>query len=410
MNIQMIYIGSALIILLVIVILASLFLSRKNRLRLYALLIGGAILVWGYVTFTLNFLPSAYTLETYATDLDQPVFALSAPGDLERFFVIEKAGRVLIYRDGEQQAPPFLDITDRVVSDGGEQGLLSLAFHPDFQQNGLFYVYYTLLGAGLGDTVIERYQLSAEDPDTADSDSGQLLLQIEQPDTHHNGGMIAFGPDGYLYTGIGEADSSGSGVQDLSNLWGTMLRLDVDGDFPYSIPPTNPFIDVPDARPEIWSYGLRNPWRFAFDSQTGDLFIADVGGSEREEVNFQPTGEGGSNYGWRLFEGTLSLTDTYPADLVMPVAEYDHKALGGCSIIGGYVYRGRALPDLQGKYLFGDFCTGFIWTLTEENDQFNMERLLREEEMRLSSFALDGAGEIYLLDVAFGTIYKLVEK
>jgi glucose/arabinose dehydrogenase len=187
--------------------------------------------------------------------------------------------------------------------------------------------------------------------------------------------------------------------------------LDVDGEFPYGIPSTNPFINVPEARPEIWSYGLRNPWRFAFDSEKGDLYIADVGRADREEINFQPAGEGGSNYGWRLFEGTLSLTDTYPEDLVMPVAEYDHKALGGCSIIGGYVYRGQALPDLQGKYLFGDFCTGFVWTLTrEENDQFRMDRLLREEDMRLSSFALDAEGEIYLLDVAFGTIYKLVEK
>lgn len=411
MSIQFIYIGTALVILLVIVVLASLFLPRKTRLWLYVVLILGALGVFGYVTFNLNLLPSPYKLDLYASGLDQPVFALFAPGDSERFFVVERAGRVLILRNGVSQETPFLDITDRVISDGGEQGLLSLAFHPNFQENGFFYVYYTLLGAGKGDTVLERYQLSADNADQADPDSGLLLLQIEQPDTHHNGGLVAFGPDGYLYVGVGEGESGGPGAQDLSNLWGSILRLDVDGDLPYAIPADNPFINVPEARPEIWSYGLRNPWRFAFDGQTADLYIADVGGLEREEINFQPAGEGGSNYGWRLFEGTLALTDTSPADLVMPVAEYDHKALGGCSVIGGYVYRGQALPDLQGKYLFGDFCTGFIWTLTQEEDgRFQMERLLRQEDMRLASFALDAEGEIYAIDVAFGTIYKLVKK
>jgi glucose/arabinose dehydrogenase len=409
MNIRFVFVGTALAILLIIVVLASLFLPRKTRLWLYAILILGAAGVWGYVTFNLNFLPSAYALEPYASGLNQPVFALFAPGDNERFFVVEKPGTVVILRNGVKEDLPFLDITDRVVSEGGEQGLLSLAFHPDFQQNGLFYVYYTLEGAGVGDTVLERFQVSAVNPNIADPDSRMLLLQIEQPNTHHNGGLIAFGPDGYLYVGVGEADSDSKGVQDLSSLWGTMLRLDVDGDLPYAIPPDNPFVDVSNARPEIWSYGLRNPWRFAFDPQTAELYIADVGGSEREEINIQPAGEGGSNYGWRLFEGTLALTETYPADLVMPVAEYDHKALGGCSIIGGYVYRGQTLPDLQGKYLFGDFCTGFVWTLTkEENGRFRMDRLLRREEMRLASFALDAEGEIYALDVAYGIIYKLV--
>ena len=409
MNIRLVYVGSALAVLLVIVIVASLFLSRKTRLWLYTILILGAAGVWGYVTYNLKFLASPYALEVYVSDLDQPVFALSPPGDDERFFVVERPGRILILRDGVKQEMPFLDITNRVVSDGGEQGLLSMAFHPDFIENGRFYLYYTLVDAGVGDTVIEQYQVSATNPDAADPNSAIMLMQIEQPDTHHNGGIIAFGPDGYLYAGVGESDSEGEGPQDLSNVWGSILRLDVDTGTPYAIPPDNPFINTPNARPEIWAYGLRNPWRFAFDAKTGDLYIADVGGSQREEVNFQPAGVGGANYGWQLVEGTYVRVETDRTDLVAPVYEYDHKALGGCSIIGGYVYRGQAMPDLQGKYIFGDFCTGFIWSLTQEEDgRFITDRLLRQEDMRLASFAVDSDGEIYAFDVAHGLIYKLV--
>lgn len=412
MNIRTMYVGGALAILLVIVLLASLFLSRRSRLWLYTILILSAVGVWGYTTYNLKFLVTPYSLEVYASGFFQPVFAAAPPGNDGRLFVIERAGKIIILQDGVQQETPFLDITDKVVSDGGEQGLLSMAFHPQFAENGRFFIYYTRLGAGIGDTFLEQYQVSANDPQTADPNSAITLLQIEQPDTHHNGGQIAFGPDGYLYLGIGEADSNQrGGPQSLSSLWGKLLRLDVDRDMPYAIPPDNPFVNTPEARPEIWAYGLRNPWRFAFDSQTGDLYIADVGNTAREEIDFQPAGVGGSNYGWNLFEGTEEVEAADKTDLIMPIYEYDHKALGGCAIIGGYVYRGQEHPDLQGKYLFSDYCTGFIWALTNEGDgRFTVNRLLRQEQINVSSFAVDQNNEVYIVDIRNGALYQLVSK
>jgi len=317
------------------------------------------------------------------------------------------------------QETPFLDIQDRVTAEGGEQGLLSLAFHPDFQQNGTFYVYYTQID---NDTILERYQVSPDNPDVADPDSGVELLTIPQISTHYNGGTVLFGPDGYLYLSIGSGgdkkEGAAAATQDLTNYLGTIIRLDVnDPSLPYQIPEDNPFVNDPEALPEIWAYGLRNPWRMSFDVETGALYITDVGGSEREEVNYQPPGaSGGVNYGWPWFEGNLKremagAESINADDFVFPVTDYDHLALGGCSIIGGDVYRGKALPQLQGKYLYGDFCTSFVWALEiKEDGSGDVETVLRDQTVQLASLATDGAGEMYLIDIGGGRMLKLVEE
>ncbi|NJN53944.1 MAG: PQQ-dependent sugar dehydrogenase [Anaerolineae bacterium] len=340
------------------------------------------------------------------------------PDDTDRFFVVSRTGVIHIMADAVLQEPPFLDISQQVASEGTEQGLLSVAFHPDFAQNNTFYVYYTQQLNN--DATLVRYQTLPNNHDIADLNSALPLLTIPQIDTHHNGGTLLFGPDGYLYLSVGNGGDKNMNAQataqDLSNYLGTILRLDVsDLNVPYQIPPDNPFLNVPGALPEIWAYGLRNPWRMAFDAQTGDLYIADVGESTREEVNFQPAGHGaGANYGWPWFEGsaTTAAEDVDAInrdDFVFPITDYDHLALGGCSVIGGDVYYGQALPELTGKFLFGDFCSGFVWALeVAEDGQGKVKTLLRDPAIRQSAFATDGDGEMYLLDVATGNMYKLV--
>ncbi|MFO0983124.1 MAG: PQQ-dependent sugar dehydrogenase [Planctomycetota bacterium] len=300
-----------------------------------------------------------------ASGLSQPLFLGSPPGDLERVFIVEQGGVIKILRAGTVLPTPFLDIHARILA-GGERGLLGLAFHPSYASNGQLFVNYTR--AGDGATVVARFSVSA-DPDVADPTSEVVILTIAQPYANHNGGMIAFGPgDGYLYIGMGDGGSGNDPegrAQDGGVLLGKMLRIDVDGGSPYVSPPDNPFFGPGDPLDEIWALGVRNPWRFSFDRFTHDLYIGDVGQSDREEVDYEPAQSGGENYGWRCMEGGrctgLTGCSCNDPDLVVPIHEYTHA--DGCAITGGYVYRGCAVPSLQGTYFFGDYCSARIWSL-----------------------------------------------
>ena len=320
-----------------------------------------------------------------------------------RLFVVEQAGRVRIVRNGQLDATPLLDISDRVRC-CGERGLLGIALPPNFAQKGYFYLNYTTEALGQLQTRISRFHLSA-DTDIADPDSEQIVLVYDQPHSNHNGGGLAFGPDGFLYIGAGDGGSSGdpqNRAQNLSDILGKMLRIDVETGNPttYTVPASNPFVGQTNALPEIWAYGLRNPWRYSFDRQTGDLFIADVGQNAWEEIDFQPAASsGGENYGWRITEGTHCYNPN-PCDktgLVLPIAEYDRD--NGRSVTGGFVYRGAAWPALQGIYLYGDYVTGNIWGLRPVDGRWE-NRLLLDSSHNISSFGQDGAGEIYVIDHA----------
>lgn len=342
-------------------------------------------------------------LKPWLKGLDSPVGLVYPNDGSGRLFVVEQSGRIRVVQNGQLLPEPFLDLTDRVVS-GGERGLLAVAFHPNYRENGLFFVNYT--GAE-GHTRVARYRVSAADPNRADPGSGEVILLVEQPYANHNGGDTKFGPDGYLYIALGDGGAGGdphNHGQNLESLLGKLLRIDVDGSTPYGIPPDNPFVSRP-GRDEIWAYGLRNPWRFSFDRQTGDLYIADVGQNRLEEINFQPASSGGGqNYGWNIYEARERFKQGEAANPVFPVAQYTHDE-GGCSITGGYVYRGQEIPWLQGAYLYGDYCTGKIWALSRQDGEWK-SRLLLETPHRISSFAEDQAGELYVVHHG-GEVYKL---
>jgi glucose/arabinose dehydrogenase len=351
------------------------------------------------------------SLQKIAGDLNRPVGMANAGDGSQRLFVLEKQGTIRIFDNGGLLPSPFLDITERVGSTASEQGLLGLAFHPDYANNGLFFVNYTNLN---GDTTISRFQVTG-DPSQADPDSEQILLTLAQPAGNHNGGNLVFGPDGYLYIGTGDGgaanDQFGNG-QNGQTLLGAMLRIDVDGGDPYGVPADNPFVGDPAVLDEIWAIGLRNPWRYSFDLKTGDLYIADVGQNLYEEVNVQPADSaGGENYGWPIMEGFHCFSPAQNCDqsgLVMPVVEYDHGL--GCSITGGFVYRGSAFPALDGIYFFGDYCTGRIWGLAQFPDGTWLVRELLQQGIQLSSFGQDESGEVYALDMGGGTLYQITAK
>ncbi len=338
--------------------------------------------------------------------LEQPLYIAHAGDGSGRLYIVEQPGRVRVLEEGSLLPEPFLDLTDRVLSRGDEQGLLGLAFAPDFPESGVFYVHYT--GRPDGRTVLARYRLQDGNPRRGDAGSEEVLLTVEQPYANHNGGALLFGPDGYLYLALGDGGSAGdpgNHAQDLGSLLGKILRLDVSQPGPYRIPPDNPFAGGP-GREEIWAYGLRNPWRISFDRATGDLYIADVGQNTVEEVNFQPADSpGGENYGWRVWEGSRRFAQGEAPGAVFPVAEYTH-AEGGCSITGGYVYRGEAIPELTGTYLYGDYCTGYIWGLRKQDGQWETARLL-DSELNITSFGEDEAGEVYVVHRR-GAVYRIV--
>lgn len=349
--------------------------------------------------------------EPVATGLSSPLGLVHAGDGSGRLFIVEQTGRIKIFDGTAVLATPFLDVS-ALVSCCGERGLLGLAFHPDYRTNGIFFVHYTNTA---GNTTLVRYRVSSN-PNVADAASAQIILNVTQPFANHNGGQIAFGPDRFLYIGLGDggdAGDPGNRAQNLGTLLGKILRIDVDNGTPYAIPATNPFRSTQAALPEIWAYGLRNPWRFSFDRQTGDLFIADVGQSAREEVNFQPAGSpGGQNYGWRLMEGTACFnpsTGCNNGTLTLPILDYDHSL--GCSITGGYRYRGRRFPQYAGRFFYGDFCSGRIWAAAQSGATWSTTELM-DTTLSITSFGEDEGGELYVVHYgsgADGTVQRLTE-
>jgi glucose/arabinose dehydrogenase len=348
------------------------------------------------------------TVITIATGINTPVDLQQPRDGTSRLFVVEKAGTIRIVQNGTVQAVPFLDITSKVDSLPGEMGLLGLAFHPGYAQNHRFFVHYDRDVNGQLQSVISEFAASTSDPGRADPSSEHILLTVNQPFTNHKGGQMAFGPDGFLYIALGdggsEGDPQGNG-QNRQTLLGKILRINVDATAPgtqYAIPADNPFLDR-SGLPEIWAYGLRNPWRFSFDRYTGRLFAGDVGGDQREEVDII---ERGANYGWNIMEGSLCLNPPSGCNstgLILPIAEYDHSE--GNAIIGGYVYAGNAIPSLQHAYVFGDLGTGKIWTLRETSTGSWNRTLLLNANAQISSFGQDEAGEVYILQLS-GTVLR----
>jgi glucose/arabinose dehydrogenase len=353
-------------------------------------------------------------LDPVASGLNAPLAVVDAGDGSGRLFVVEQPGRIRIVRDGVVADIPFLDITRRVRS-GGEQGLLGLAFAPDFPTDPRLYVDYTDLD---GNTVIASFRVPTATPDQADPDSERILLHIDQPFPNHNGGALAFGPDGDLYVGMGDGGSGGDPLgngQSLTTLLGKVLRIrpgatDLTGPA-YSIPPDNPFANDTPAKPEILAYGLRNPWRFSFDRTTGDLWIGDVGQGAWEEVDVIRATEprtAALDFGWNVMEGRhcYDATGCRQDGLTLPVAEYSHDQ--GCAIVGGYVGRDRAEPTLDGGYLFGDDCSGNVWALDAAHPESVDPVLVLETDHQISSFGEDEAGRLYLTDLAAGQVLRIV--
>jgi glucose/arabinose dehydrogenase len=350
------------------------------------------------------------SLELVVDGLEQPLYLTSPPGDSQRLFVVERGGTIDIVRGGAVVATPFLDISDKVATAGEEQGLLGLAFHPLYGTNGFFYVSYTR--ASDNSVRIERYTVSAN-ADVANEASAFPILTVSHPNQNHNGGMLAFGPDDKLYIGLGDGGTGSSETaQNFGSLLGSILRIDVDGGSPYAVPSDNPFVGVAGRRPELWAKGLRNPWRFSFDRDNGDLVIADVGEATLEEIDFQPASSaGGENYGWDTMEGSACFdppSGCTTTGLVLPIHEYGRSE--GCSITGGYVYRGTAHPDLAGRYFFSDFCASLLKSVslsggaaTDEVEHDDATGLAG-----VSSFGEDAAGELYVLSMFAGTVHRIV--
>jgi glucose/arabinose dehydrogenase len=381
------------------------------------------------------------SFQEVVSGLSSPVHLTNAGDGSGRLFIVEQAGMILIYKNS-LLSQPFLDISDRVRSPasggGNEEGLLSVVFPPGFGSTvNHFYVYYTNKN---GDNQVSRYDMSA-DPNLADANSEKMVIYINHPTySNHNGGQLAFGPDDYLYIGTGDGGGGGdpnNNAQNPDSLLGKILRIDVELQqsleftpkvkiyFPlaaqgnpaneqigYRIPETNPFANVAGYRPEIWALGLRNPWRFSFDLQTGDLWIGDVGQNEREEVDFQPANSpGGENYGWNIMEGSVcySSLSCNQSGLVLPIHEYSHID-NYCSITGGFVYRGASIPSLQGVYLFGDFCSGRVWGMQSNGSSWDVQELT-QLGLGISSFGEDEGGELYLVfrGQSDKIVYKIIQ-
>jgi glucose/arabinose dehydrogenase len=349
--------------------------------------------------------PPELRIETVLDGLTDPVDVAFRPDDPETLFVVEQVGRVRIVRDGQLIERAFLDISG-LVRAGGEAGLLGLAFLPS-GENGRFFVYYTDRD---GQQVVASYDTDPDDRDVAEPGTATIWLPMEDQFGNHNGGSLAFGPDGNLYIGTGDGGGAGDPLDSgrrLDTVLAKVLRIDVDhdqGDIdpPYAIPSDNPFLDTPDARPEIWLTGLRNPWRIRFDRGTGDLWIGDVGQGRREEVDVARAGVGGLDYGWNAMEGSTCFRDggddCATPELTLPVAEYDHDTPDICSVTGGTVYRGAAFPALQGWYVFADYCSGAFWAVDATQDRTDEPALVAETDFSISAIAEDAAGELYATD------------
>ena len=364
----------------------------------------------------ISLLIAAISTSTHAIQLslvqdgfNLPVLITHSNNEMNHLYVVEKTGHIyfLDAKHKYKKKKLYLDASSLITIKGNEQGFLSIAFHPNFETNGFLFIFYTAVD---GDNTLARLKINPPDKESINLSSLEVLFAVEDPASNHNGGMLAFGKDGYLYIGMGDGGRGGdpwNNAQNKNTLLGKMLRINVDQPFGYLIPEDNPFVNMKNVRLEIWAYGLRNPWRHSFDSKTGDLWIADVGQNKWEEVHWQSANsKGGQNYGWRLMEGNhcyLPKKKCNDGSLTLPVAEYGHKH--GCSITGGYVYRGKDIPELQGKYIFGDYCTGTIWTI-DKSVNFEMQELIKTD-FNISSFGEDAVGELYVVDYA-GAIYKFI--
>lgn len=385
-----------------------------------------------YLLLCSNFILCALAVELIEDGFDKPIFVTSFPNNNQSILVLEQKGIIRLIKNGKLSKTPFLNIKDRVhlpLFPGDEMGMLGFAFDPKYNDNGYFYVNYVDKDDY---TIISRFKTSKT---IATKKTEKIILKFKQPYSNHNGGHIEFGSDRFLYIAIGDGGSKGdpeNRAQNLKNYFGTILRIDVDTELDYLIPVDNPFYNHIDVKKEIWVYGLRNPWRFSFDRLNGDMYIADVGQNLWEEINVIPfNSQGGQNFGWNIYEGN----HCYPSDkecedegFMMPIFEYPNNAnyaktlfgikqpnMDGCSVTGGYVYRGENIPEMYGRYIFGDYCTGKIWSILIKGNDIDLldhtEEILEsmgKREFYLSSFGEDNNGEIYLVDYN-GTIYKLIE-
>ena len=359
-----------------------------------------------------------------ASGLDKPLYLTAPPGDEDRVFIVEKEGLIKILADGQVLAQPFLDLSARITT-RLDSGLLGMAFHPNYANNGLFFVNFTRVADGA--TLVERFKVSA-DPNVADANSNTTVIgPITQLDNIHDGGCLQFGPDGYLYIAMGDGGPQrdpNCAAQDPQSLLGKMLRIDPGLVSGYTVPPTNPFVGNPAVLDEIWSLGWRSPWRFSFDRATGDKYICDVGYNTREEINFEPAGSSGRNYGWKIMEGETCFSSSncvagVPAcnapSLVKPIHLYGTGT--DCAAISGYVYRGCAMPSLHGYYFFGDYCSGRVWSFRNQGGVLNNFTERTSELVapfgqgrihRISSFGEDARGELYIIDIWDGEVFKVV--
>jgi len=350
---------------------------------------------------------------TPVATFDTPVLVTAPAGDDDRVFVVEQTGTVRLVRDGVTSPTPFLDIRDKVI-DQGESGLLSIAFAPDYAQSGLIYAIYNARMGPYGDLQIAEFRRDPFDPDRADPSYERVLLTIPKPYENHNGGMLQFGPDGDLYVSVGDGDpgvlhKAGAFAQRLDVLLGRILRIDPRRGDPFAVPADNPFVGVPDARPEIWAYGLRNPWRFWIDRETDTLYVPDVGSTSREEINVVPNRGRADNFGWPCFEGSLVFDASAMCSRAMaPLVEYQ-RADGECAVIGGVVARDPRIPELTGRYLFGDLCSGKVTALLVQGGKVSASGDLGLEIPELTSFGIDGLGRIYVMSLQ-GGVYRLDPK
>jgi glucose/arabinose dehydrogenase len=343
---------------------------------------------------------------------DRPVLVTAPPGDTHRLFVVEQTGLVKIVRDGELLPTPFLDLRGEIKF-SSEPGLLSIAFAPDYETSGLFYAFYNST-AGNGDIHISEFRRSGADADVAEPYSERILLTIVKPWENHNGGMLQFGPDGYLYASVGDGDSGvlnppGFYAQNKASLLGSILRIDPRHGAPYEVPADNPFVGQPDARPEVWAYGLRNPWRFWIDAPTSSLYLGDAGNARREEIDFDSIRKPGLNFGWPCFEGTLPFDATVMcAGATPPLLDYARTG-PDCAVIGGVVARDPRIPVLTGRYLYGDFCAGTITAIAVEDGRVTASGTLGVVVPDLTSFGVDGSGRVYALSLT-GDVFRLDPK
>jgi glucose/arabinose dehydrogenase len=338
--------------------------------------------------------------------LKEPTFVAWVPDASKRMLILEREGRVRVAdADGTLHPTPLIDVSDN-TSTSTEEGLLGLAFDPRYSQNGYLYIDYTANDASVN---VVRYTVSPNQPNQVDPTTAMTVMTVPKRSKFHNGGTLAFGPDGYLYISIGD-DEASQEAQTTASIYGKILRIDVDSAQPYAVPPTNPFVDTPGARPEIWAYGFRNPWRFSFDRSTGDLWIGDVGDARWEEIDMQPANSrGGENYGWPFFEGSECIEQDHCQDpgLVAPLVTYGHNMT--CAVMGGYVFRGPSVPAFQGQYLFGDLCTGGVFTMTGDAQKGWTRVELGFNPIKIDSFAEDPNGDVYVVDMQGGVIYRIAE-